>query len=216
MNANGAAGMGGRGGMYPQPAGMGGGTVINEGMKPCVRCEGKGFCHDSSMTHDKPHGEKCFFCKSCVGCGGRGMIQGGSAVIHGGGSSPFAPMGGQTVINQGRQPCVRCEGKGFCHNSSMTHDKPHGEKCFFCETCVGCGGCGMVEGGSAVISGGGGYSPFNPIGGGTTVINTGPARCARCDGHGFCHDSSMNHDKGPGEKCFFCTECPGCRGRGMQ
>ncbi len=38
--------------------------------------------------------------------------------------------------------------------------------------------------------------------------------CPSCKGSGWRHDSSMPHDKAPGQKCFFCTSCNGCQGRG--
>jgi hypothetical protein len=61
-----------------QPAfggGFGGVTVIQTGPKACPSCSGAGFRHDSNMTHDKPQGTRCFFCKPCQGCGSRGVVQ---------------------------------------------------------------------------------------------------------------------------------------------
>jgi len=84
------------------------------------------------------------------------------------------------------QRCFRCEGRGFCHNSSMPHDKSWSERCFFCEDCTGCESKGYIA----------------------REWNT--SRCQRCEGHGFWHDSSMPHDKAPHEKCFFCKPCNLC------
>merc|ERR1740117_252063 len=128
--------------------GMGGGMMggmMGGGQQRCFKCDGKGFCHDSSMHHDKGPEEKCFFCSKCNGCLGSGHIRGGS------GGMPC--MGGHSGMAS-QQPCFKCEGRGFCHDSSMTHDKPHGEKCFFCSSCSGCGGKGAISGGGM---GGGGF-----------------------------------------------------------
>ena len=76
--------MGMQPGMMAQPgmamaAPMGGGMAMQPGMmvqpgmamggmggveKRCARCKGKGFVHDSNMTHDKPKRQRCFFCKA--------------------------------------------------------------------------------------------------------------------------------------------------------
>merc|ERR1711953_832898 len=52
-------------------AGMGGGI----GHQRCFKCGGKGFCHESSMTHDKGPREKCFFCGTCNACNGTGALK---------------------------------------------------------------------------------------------------------------------------------------------
>jgi len=96
--------------------------VRQAGPQACFKCKGKGFSHDSTMTHDKGPGERCFFCENCCACGGSGMIDAGD------------------------QACFKCQGKGFCHNSSMTHDKGPTERCFFCEKCSGCDGTGRIGG----------------------------------------------------------------------
>merc|ERR1712151_52637 len=91
------------------------------GFLACFKCEGKGFCHLSSMDHDANLDERCFFCKDCDGCGGKGRI-------------PKAfPVPAQT---RGQNPaCFKCEGKGFRHTSHMDHDGSPDERCFFCEDC---------------------------------------------------------------------------------
>merc|ERR1719491_1965335 len=83
-----------------------------DGEQRCFKCEGRGFCHDSSMPHDKAPHEKCFFCKSCDGCGGSGHISGGGCGMLGG-----------VMTGGANQRCFKCEGRGFCHDSSMPHDK---------------------------------------------------------------------------------------------
>eukprot|EP01084_Bolivina_argentea_P086658 156617_1 len=89
---------------------------------------------------------------------------------------------------QNKSTCPRCKGNGWCHNSTMNHDKPPNQKCFFCGNCDSCGGKGWIQG----------------------AIRT----CPKCRGNGFCHDSSMRHDKGPNQKCFWCKPCNGCSGKG--
>ena len=39
--------------------------------------------------------------------------------------------------------------------------------------------------------------------------------CYKCEGRGFRHNSSMNHNERPDKRCFFCEDCDACRGRGM-
>jgi len=120
--------------------------VRQAGPRACFKCKGRGFSHESTMTHDKGPGERCFFCENCSGCGGSGMID---------------------AVDQA---CFKCEGKGFCHNSSMTHDKGPSERCFFCEKCSGCDGIGRINGrgkasteiatGGSFSTTGGGFSPY--------------------------------------------------------
>ena len=38
--------------------------------------------------------------------------------------------------------------------------------------------------------------------------------CCKCEGRGFRHNSTMNHDERPDKRCFFCEDCDACRGRG--
>lgn len=180
-------------GGYCQPAMP---VAVNLGPQPCFKCEGKGFCHDSTMDHDKPPNERCFFCKECSGCGGSGAIRGGTMTGVGMGAG-MTPMG----VDLGPQRCFKCEGHGFVHDSSMAHDKAPDEKCFFCKDCNSCGGSGAIKGGAVQAVGG-------------AIVNTGPQRCFKCEGKGFCHDSTMAHDKPPHEKCFFCKDCSGCGGSG--
>merc|ERR1711871_1805737 len=91
------------------------------------------------------------------------------------------------AVNLGPQRCFKCEGKGFFHDSSMPHDKPDYEKCFFCKPCSACHGGGAIEG-----------AHLNPMGG----VSLGAKRCFKCEGKGFTHDYTMPHDKDPDEKCF--------------
>merc|ERR1712096_589093 len=92
--------------------------VIQQGPQPCFKCQGKGFSHDTSMTHKAAQGQKCFFCQDCTACSGSGQIAGGQTTITQGNA-----MMGQTsaVIHSGPQRCFKCSGNGFCHDSSMTH-----------------------------------------------------------------------------------------------
>lgn len=119
-----------------------GNTVIQQGVQACPSCHGCGFRHNSSVTHTKHKGEKCMFCETCTGCDGRGIVQ-GDTVVHSGNNNGSYP--GNTMIQQGVHACPSCHGRGFRHNASMTHHKPQGEKCMFCETCGGCGGRGVVQ-----------------------------------------------------------------------
>lgn len=127
--------------------------------QPCFKCQGKGFSHDSSMTHDKLPTERCFFCKNCSGCGGTGIISGGGGGMGMGMATGMGAMGGMgTPV----QPCFKCQGKGFCHDSSMTHDKAPQDRCFFCSNCNSCGGTGRIGGGGMGGMGtpmGVGYAP---------------------------------------------------------
>jgi len=151
----------GRPGGVPHSGGMPPGTTYVQENCPvaCPRCHGCGFSHDSDMTHDKPQGEKCFFCTPCKGCGGRGVISGGtSTVSHNQGF--FPGTGGTTIVQENRPvACLRCHGCGFSHDSNMRHDKPQGEKCFFCTPCKACDGKGVVSGGTSTISHNQGYFP---------------------------------------------------------
>eukprot|EP00930_Biecheleria_cincta_P055499 TRINITY_DN4181_c0_g1_i1.p1 TRINITY_DN4181_c0_g1~~TRINITY_DN4181_c0_g1_i1.p1 ORF type:complete len:606 (+),score=73.73 TRINITY_DN4181_c0_g1_i1:55-1872(+) len=97
------------------------GKGFHTGPQRCFKCEGRGFSHDSTMEHDKPWDQRCFFCKDCIGCHGRGQIQGDM------------------------QYCHKCQGHGFCHESPMNHDKPRHERCFFCKDCNACGGSGHLR-----------------------------------------------------------------------
>mmetsp|Transcript_38811 Transcript_38811/g.89773 ORF Transcript_38811/g.89773 Transcript_38811/m.89773 type:complete len:240 (+) Transcript_38811:1-720(+) len=45
-------------------------------------------------------------------------------------------------------------------------------------------------------------------------LGGGHQRCYKCEGRGFVHESTMNHDEDDDERCFFCTDCSGCRGTG--
>lgn len=99
--------------------------------KRCFKCEGRGFCHDSNMDHDKPWDQKCFFCKKCDGCGGSGHL-----------TEESSGWGGGWCQEVRKERCYRCEGRGFTHDSSMDHDKPWDEKCFFCKQCPTCHGRG--------------------------------------------------------------------------
>merc|ERR1719454_876740 len=88
----GMAGMGAMGAMNAM-AGMMGGMGMEQ---RCFKCEGRGFAHESTMPHDKAPHEKCFFCKPCKGCDGKGHIPGGMGGMMGG------MMGG-------KQRCFKCE-----------------------------------------------------------------------------------------------------------
>eukprot|EP00928_Gymnodinium_smaydae_P065682 TRINITY_DN4878_c0_g2_i1.p1 TRINITY_DN4878_c0_g2~~TRINITY_DN4878_c0_g2_i1.p1 ORF type:complete len:284 (+),score=21.21 TRINITY_DN4878_c0_g2_i1:75-926(+) len=194
-------------GMPGMPGGMPG-VVIQQGMQPCFKCQGRGFCHTSNMNHNKGPNEKCMFCDTCDGCGGCGAIQGGQAVMPG---MPGCGMmgGGGIVIQEGMRPCYKCHGHGFCHDSPMPHDKGPDEKCFFCEKCDGCGGSGAIQGGQTAMMPGG-------FMGGGIVIQPGMQMCFKCRGHGFTHFRSIDHDKPMGERCFFCQDCDACGGRGCR
>lgn len=197
------------------PMGMPAAAVVVQesgGLRPCCKCDGQGFCHTSSMNHDAPLEEKCFFCEECNTCGGKGAIPAGQMTEVISETHGYGLAGGMvTVQESGVQPCFKCDGKGFCHTSSMDHDKDEHERCLFCSNCAACGGCGAIDGGVTTIQAG-----IGGIMGGTVVAvhRSGPRACFKCDGKGFCHDSSMNHDKEENERCFFCSDCNGCGGCG--
>jgi len=218
---------------------QGGGQSMQQGpQQPCFKCKGNGYCHSSSMAHDKGPNERCFFCENCDGCGGSGHIQGQQTTVQqvggmgGMGMGMGMNMGGPAVIQtstSGLQPCFKCHGKGYCHDSDMDHDKGPDEKCFFCKDCDGCGGSGAIKGGNTTVQqvgmpgmmgvnmGGMGVNMnMGGMMGGPTVVETtsGPQPCFKCKGNGFCHESTMDHDKGENEKCFFCKDCDGCGGSG--
>merc|ERR1712003_548109 len=114
------------------------------GPQPCFKCDGKGFCHTSTMDHDKEEGERCFFCSNCNTCGGSGAVDAGLTTVQ---TALGGVLGVSTIAvhHSGPRPCFKCEGKGFCHDSSMNHDKEENERCFFCSDCSGCGGCGAID-----------------------------------------------------------------------
>jgi len=93
----------------------------------CPKCKGKGFCHDSTMSHKGLESTRCFFCSDCTTCQSRGIIDG--------------PMYGHFA--SGPTTCYKCKGDGFYHDSGMTHDKPPTQKCFFCTDCRSCNGTGV-------------------------------------------------------------------------
>ena len=39
--------------------------------------------------------------------------------------------------------------------------------------------------------------------------------CIKCKGNGWVHESTMNHDKAPNQKCFFYQNCNTCNGSGL-
>jgi hypothetical protein len=145
--------MGGMG--MPQVGMMGGmgapvATQTTQGLMPCFKCEGRGWCHDCDMPHDKDPDEKCFFCTACCACDGSGAIQGETTTMQQMGMPGMCcPM---VVQTQGLQPCFKCEGRGWCHDCDMPHDKDQDEKCFFCTDCNACGGRGAIEGGSTTVA----------------------------------------------------------------
>jgi len=164
----------------------------------CIHCRGRGFIHESSMQHDKSENERCFFCKTCNTCGGRGFLQSQTHIVSNGFS--------QQVVSNRAEACVKCHGNGFCHESTMNHDKGPNERCFFCKDCRTCGGSGVLQGTTQVNSN---------IFGGASIVDNRPQPCMRCQGNGYVHESTMAHDKGPDEKCFFCTNCQSCGGSGV-
>jgi len=148
----GAFGSGGMmGGMGMAPVAV----QTSQALQPCFKCSGNGYCHNSSMPHDKGPNEKCFFCKSCDACAGSGAIQGGTTTVQQvgmpgmgygmGGAMVAQNQGLQYLVTIGDSPCFKCDGKGFAHDSSMPHDKGPDEKCFFCKSCTGCGGSGAIQ-----------------------------------------------------------------------
>eukprot|EP00122_Pirum_gemmata_P005187 Pgem_evm1s4731 len=105
----------------------------------CIRCHGNGFVHDSNMRHDKAENMKCFFCESCPTCRGQGSTR---ATTH----VETNAYGQSMITSNADQPCIRCRGNGFVHNSGMRHDKSPDSKCFFCESCSTCRGSGVQKG----------------------------------------------------------------------
>ena len=89
--------------------------------------------------------------------------------------------------------CPRCQGSGQKHESSANHEK---KKCKHCITCKGncihvaCSGSGAVVGKRA---------------------------CSLCDTRGFVHlNTDRPHDVGELLRCFFCKDCPNCKGVGVE
>ena len=127
--------------MNPYPYGSSSTDITRDVNEPCIHCSGKGFNHDSSMPHNKPQGTRCFFCEDCKTCNGSG-VQKTTITEH----TDMSMMGGSTFVTRdGNEPCIRCSGKGFIHDSMMKHDKPQGTKCFFCKACNTCNGSGVQK-----------------------------------------------------------------------
>lgn len=118
-------------------------TTIQEvdANEACPKCHGNGFTHDSTMNHDKPQNTKCFFCKDCSGCKGKGFVKSKQKIITN--TDAF----GRATISQvsSMSTCIKCKGHGWSHDSSMKHDKPPNQKCFFCKACKTCKGSGRIE-----------------------------------------------------------------------
>lgn len=47
---------------------------VQPAKQACFKCQGKGWVHESPMTHKTAPNMKCFFCEDCKGCGGRGHL----------------------------------------------------------------------------------------------------------------------------------------------
>ena len=106
--------------------------------------------------------------------------------------------------------CPKCKGNGFTHLSTMTHDKNDNQRCFFCKDCKTCKGNGYIKGKQEIIQ-------STDIWGQTTQISSKSniSSCLKCKGNGWYHYSTMNHDKQPNQKCFFCKKCKTCGGDGL-
>merc|ERR1712173_453360 len=39
-------------------------------------------------------------------------------------------------------------------------------------------------------------------------------QCPKCRGNGWVHESTMQHNTGAAQKCFFCKDCKGCGAKG--
>ena len=107
----------------------------------CLKCDGNGFIHDSSIDHKKPIDQKCFFCKDCFGCQGKGYIKGKKKII-----TANSGIFGISTISQvsSINKCPPCKGLGFTHTSSLSHSRPPNVQCIFCKTCKACNGSGRI------------------------------------------------------------------------
>ncbi|KAL2912145.1 hypothetical protein HK105_208346 [Polyrhizophydium stewartii] len=86
-------------------------------------------------------------------------------------------------------PCPRCEGLGFRHDSSAKHDKKKTDKCKHCTACKACNSTGRISGKKA---------------------------CPACETKGFVHATAERaHDVPEHLRCFFCKDCPTCKGVGL-
>ncbi len=177
--------------------------MVNQGPVKCPSCKGHGWRHDNSMPHHGSPEQRCMFCSTCS-CGGKGLVEGDTALISGGAMG----MGTTTVVHQGSRPCPGCSARGWKHSGSMPHDKGPDTKCFFCAQCPACDGRGTVSGGEVAIHESG-------FGGAAVVVSMGTQPCVVCSARGFTHSSGMNHDKAPTDRCFFCQNCPACGGKGV-
>ena len=74
----------------------------------CPRCRGKGWVHDSIMTHNEKHNKKCFFCEDCKAC--RGMC----LKCHGKG---WTHKSGITHDKPAEEKCFFCETCKACHGT---------------------------------------------------------------------------------------------------
>eukprot|EP00927_Polykrikos_kofoidii_P078127 TRINITY_DN74995_c0_g1_i1.p1 TRINITY_DN74995_c0_g1~~TRINITY_DN74995_c0_g1_i1.p1 ORF type:complete len:572 (+),score=116.48 TRINITY_DN74995_c0_g1_i1:184-1716(+) len=137
-------------------------------MMECTKCKGTGFMHKSSMPHQARNRQRCFFCQDCDKCDGSG-------------SCAYEPP------CQSEQDCFKCKGRGFSHDSNMSHDTGPSERCFFCEDCNSCEGVGRI---------------------------TDAKKCFKCHGRGFWHYRGMSHSEGRKKRCFFCDDCRECDGKG--
>lgn len=108
----------------------------------CPKCRGKGFVHESSMTHKSGDMDiKCFFCEDCKGCSGKGFFKGTQHVVT------ATNVFGQTSVNtvcSTASTCPKCQGNGWVHASSMKHKGAVSSKCFFCQDCNSCDGNGRM------------------------------------------------------------------------
>lgn len=119
----------------------------------------------------------------------------------------MGPMWNANAICDGKRAEERAQ--WLVQNNGMSWDAAHQQ--VMREFPAQFGGHGAMPG----MGGFGGMPAMGGFGGAVCMpAMGGPQRCFKCDGSGWFHDSTMPHDKGPREKCFFCKKCKGCNGSG--
>lgn len=192
---------------------------------PCIRCYGRGFFHYSKMKHDLPTEQKCFFCKSCLTCGGSGQLSKTHDFVS----------------------CSRCKSAGWIHSSTKhPHSADAGEPCLFCADCIACKSSGFVQASyipdhmdasqvTCKKCKGRTWYHDSPLqhnkletekcffckdcevcGGSGLLLKThDEIECISCDGCGWVHTGKSRHESGANYRCELCSDCNMCDGSGL-